>query len=244
MSRSIGGVLDTRALSALIGSALVDANRMVHFHTLDRGQQAAAIRRLAAAGYSDHAISSRRSWPSKSFGPCWPSGDNRRTERDGRTAVATAAALSGLPGPPPGAGSDGVRSPDSLPELHLAEERTFQDKADCRSGGDRMSLRAAINAKCRECVFDAKCKGGTWREQVAQCSARHCPLWPYRPAPKSGPFANPPRDPATVTPKWLAYSVGGAISPAPSVDRTGPTITVAAQTDRRAKLARSVRDVA
>jgi hypothetical protein len=76
-----------------------------------------------------------------------------------------------------------------------------------------MSLRAAINAKCKDCIYDPKCGGGTWREQVAQCSAIRCPLWPYRPAPGSGPFAKPPRDPATVTREWLTKPIGEAVSP-------------------------------
>ncbi len=79
-----------------------------------------------------------------------------------------------------------------------------------------MSLRAAINAKCKDCIYDPLCGGGTWREQVAQCWAVACPLWPVRPAPESGPFANPPRDLATVTREWIAKPVGGAISGHPS----------------------------
>ena len=27
-----------------------------------------------------------------------------------------------------------------------------------------MSLRNAINAKCRDCIYDPLCGGGTWRE--------------------------------------------------------------------------------
>jgi DNA invertase Pin-like site-specific DNA recombinase len=41
---SIGGTLDTAALSRL------------HFHRLSQGEQAAAIRRLAAAGQGAHTI--------------------------------------------------------------------------------------------------------------------------------------------------------------------------------------------
>ena len=73
-----------------------------------------------------------------------------------------------------------------------------------------ISLRKAINEKCKDCIFDPQCGGGRWREQVAQCSARNCPLWPVRPAPSSGPFANPPRDPETVTREWLTAPVGEA----------------------------------
>jgi len=79
-----------------------------------------------------------------------------------------------------------------------------------------MSLRAVINAKCRECTYDAKASG-TWREQVAQCSVISCPLWSVRPAPISGPYANPPRDPATVTQEWRRRPLGLAISDHPLV---------------------------
>lgn len=44
-----------------------------------------------------------------------------------------------------------------------------------------MSLRAAINAKCRECIYDPLSGGGTWRQQVAACTSRSCPLYPVRP---------------------------------------------------------------
>jgi hypothetical protein len=77
----------------------------------------------------------------------------------------------------------------------------------------KIGLRAAIDAKCRDCIYDPKCGGGTWREQVAQCSAISCPLWPVRPEPKSGPFENCPRDPATVSQEWLAKRIGEALSP-------------------------------
>jgi hypothetical protein len=72
-----------------------------------------------------------------------------------------------------------------------------------------MGLRAAIDAKCRDCIYDDEAPG-TWREQVAQCSSIRCALWPDRPAPSGGPFANPPRDPATVTAEWLAAPIGAA----------------------------------
>jgi hypothetical protein len=46
-----------------------------------------------------------------------------------------------------------------------------------------MSLRRAIDAKCRDRIFDPAMPG-TWREQVAQCACTDCPLWPHRPAPR------------------------------------------------------------
>lgn len=44
----------------------------------------------------------------------------------------------------------------------------------------RPSLRAAINAMCRRCIYDPH-GGGNWREQVGSCSAADCPLHPLRP---------------------------------------------------------------
>ena len=44
-----------------------------------------------------------------------------------------------------------------------------------------MSLRAAINAKCKDCIYDPKSGLGTWRQQVEGCTCRNCPLWPVRP---------------------------------------------------------------
>jgi hypothetical protein len=73
-----------------------------------------------------------------------------------------------------------------------------------------VSLRKAIDGKCRQCIYDPKCGGGTWREQVAQCSEIRCPLWPVRPQPKTGPYAGQPTDPAKVTPDWISKPVGWA----------------------------------
>ena len=39
----------------------------------------------------------------------------------------------------------------------------------------RLSLRGALNAKCRDCAHDPAAPG-TWREQVAQCACPSCPL--------------------------------------------------------------------
>jgi hypothetical protein len=73
-----------------------------------------------------------------------------------------------------------------------------------------MSLREAINAKCKDCCYDPRSGAGTWRAQAAQCGVPACPLWPVRPAPSSGPYANPPRDPSAVPPDWLRKPLGWA----------------------------------
>ncbi len=46
------------------------------------------------------------------------------------------------------------------------------------------SLRSAVNAKCRDCIFD-RLSAGTWREQVAACVSSNCELHPVRPMPRA-----------------------------------------------------------
>ena len=43
-----------------------------------------------------------------------------------------------------------------------------------------MSLRKAIDAMCKDCIYDDQDKG-TWRQQVAACTLKTCPLHPVRP---------------------------------------------------------------
>jgi hypothetical protein len=43
------------------------------------------------------------------------------------------------------------------------------------------SFRAAVNAKCRDCIYDPLAKMGAWREQVEACTATGCPLHSFRP---------------------------------------------------------------
>ena len=49
----------------------------------------------------------------------------------------------------------------------------------------RHSMRAAINRKCKECIYDPIGGNGTWRQQVADCTATNCPLFELRPMPES-----------------------------------------------------------
>lgn len=48
------------------------------------------------------------------------------------------------------------------------------------TGKRRESLRAAINDKCRDCIYDSSAPG-TWRQQVTLCSSASCPLWYAQP---------------------------------------------------------------
>lgn len=46
-----------------------------------------------------------------------------------------------------------------------------------------LSLREAVNAKCRDCIYD-ELEPGRWRQQVAACTMVHCPLYALRPKPR------------------------------------------------------------
>lgn len=48
-----------------------------------------------------------------------------------------------------------------------------------------VSLRKAINDKCRDCAYDPL-DDGTWLKQVEGCLIIDCPLYPARPLTKSG----------------------------------------------------------
>jgi len=52
------------------------------------------------------------------------------------------------------------------------------------TGAARNSLRAAVDAKCRDCIYD-ECSPGRWRQQVAACTITHCPLYAVRPQPRA-----------------------------------------------------------
>ena len=47
-----------------------------------------------------------------------------------------------------------------------------------------MSLRKRVNEKCKDCIYDPTVPG-TWRQQVALCTAKTCPLWRIRAKPTS-----------------------------------------------------------
>ena len=47
-----------------------------------------------------------------------------------------------------------------------------------------MSLRNAINLKCKDGIYDPEVEGG-WKQQVSLCDLSDCSLWPYRPHPRT-----------------------------------------------------------
>ena len=52
--------------------------------------------------------------------------------------------------------------------------------------GPRPSMRKAIDAKCKECIYDPESGQGTWRQQTGACQIFDCPLWPLRPVSSGG----------------------------------------------------------
>ena len=44
----------------------------------------------------------------------------------------------------------------------------------------RPSMRQAINAMCKDCIFDPM-GAGNWRQQVSACTTPTCPLFDLRP---------------------------------------------------------------
>ena len=55
-----------------------------------------------------------------------------------------------------------------------------ENKGKPRERSERPSARKAINAKCKECIYD-DCDEGTWRQQVDRCDSKDCALWLLRP---------------------------------------------------------------
>jgi hypothetical protein len=51
------------------------------------------------------------------------------------------------------------------------------------------SKKAAIYAKCKDCIYDENDEG-TWRKQVERCDSQDCALWPVRPRSAAKPDEN------------------------------------------------------
>jgi hypothetical protein len=46
----------------------------------------------------------------------------------------------------------------------------------------KLTRQKAINAKCKDCIFDPV-GGGSWRQQVERCTSTDCALFEHRPRP-------------------------------------------------------------
>jgi len=46
---------------------------------------------------------------------------------------------------------------------------------------NKLTRQEAINAHCRQCIYDELGGNGSWRKQVTDCTSPECPLFEYRP---------------------------------------------------------------
>lgn len=61
----------------------------------------------------------------------------------------------------------------------MNNERSYRDELINRLTS-KAGLRAKIDAKCCECMYDPQAQG-TWRKQVENCPSSGCPLYSVRP---------------------------------------------------------------
>ena len=52
----------------------------------------------------------------------------------------------------------------------------------------KLTRQQAISAKCKDCIYDPF-DTGTWLAQVDNCTQTDCPLYEYRPVPRSSETA-------------------------------------------------------
>lgn len=67
-------------------------------------------------------------------------------------------------------------------------------EADKLAGIVRPSWRKAIDAKCKDCIYDPESGLGTWRQQTEACTITDCALWPFRPMSAAKPKADSAHD--------------------------------------------------
>lgn len=64
------------------------------------------------------------------------------------------------------------------------DDRLAKAREALKNRQPRPSMRQAINAKCKECIYDPLAGLGSWRQQVEGCCSVNCPLYPVRPTSK------------------------------------------------------------
>lgn len=74
-----------------------------------------------------------------------------------------------------------IANPDNQQPRFTASLLVFTGGKQAHRVTTRPSLRAAIDAKCKSCIYDPFGGRGTWREQVQACPSANCPLHPVRP---------------------------------------------------------------
>ena len=88
-----------------------------------------------------------------------------------------------------------------------------------------MSLRAAINGKCRDCIHD-ELAAGSAAVQVELCACYAGPLWPVRPVRPAGvrvPCSPPVVDEQRLSPAMAAFRLANPFTrPPESLDMPEP----------------------
>ena len=98
---------------------------------------------------------------------------------NGPGAAATAHRAGDVASSKP-TGSDNL-NPEAQQSAFASPDNTGRKQAVGPKRPVRLSLRSAINAMCRYCIYDPGGGNGTWREQVQACSSSNCPLHAVRP---------------------------------------------------------------
>ncbi len=73
-----------------------------------------------------------------------------------------------------------VSAPDGAENEAIGPDSPAVTGPQSRAGYPRLSLRHAIDAKCKDCSYDHLDRGN-WRQQVHACPCTDCPLWLVRP---------------------------------------------------------------
>ena len=68
----------------------------------------------------------------------------------------------------------------------MTPEQILKMQEGRRKAKKKPSMRKAINAMCKSCIYDPGYGNGTWRQQVENCTASSCPLWELRPLSNTG----------------------------------------------------------
>jgi len=76
----------------------------------------------------------------------------------------------------------------SIAEALDQDDNELENAIEATPEGGKRSLRACVNAHCRDCIYDEHAKGaGNWRQQIAACTVTKCALYSIRPVSKPKP---------------------------------------------------------
>lgn len=76
--------------------------------------------------------------------------------------------------------ADAIQVSESVVRRHNKDQDIKTPPLSRTQKDNEMSRKHAIDEKCKDCIYDPLA-GGTWRQQVENCTSPDCPLYPYRP---------------------------------------------------------------